>query len=247
MTGIYFSGTGNSKHCLNVFLGNDKSFSIENDDCIEHIENDNIIIFAYPTHFSNIPPIVKDFVKNNSKLWNGKHIFIIVTQGLMSGDGSGILARLLKKYGAVIDGGVHVTMPDAVLDVKAVKKTFPEYNDEIKKADIKLISARKKYDDGKPTKQGLHIISHLIGLFGQRLYYLKTSKNYSNKLKIDNSKCIHCNKCSDNCPMKNLTVKDNKVIAGIRCTMCYRCINNCPAKAITLIGKEVIQQFKFFE
>ena len=62
MVGIYLSGTGNTKHC---------------------IEN---------------------------------------TMGAFSGDGAGCTARLLKKYGAHILGGLHVKMPDSVCDSKLLTK-----------------------------------------------------------------------------------------------------------------------------
>jgi hypothetical protein len=44
--------------------------------------------------------------------------------GLFSGDGTGCSARLLKKYGAKIVGGLHIKMPDCIGDVKLLKKTL---------------------------------------------------------------------------------------------------------------------------
>ena len=42
--------------------------------------------------------------------------------GLFSGDGAGILARRLRKYGAQIIGGLHLKMPDSIADEKALKR-----------------------------------------------------------------------------------------------------------------------------
>jgi len=42
----------------------------------------------------------------------GKNIFIIVAMGLFSGDGTGCTARLFRKYGADVIGGLHLKMPD---------------------------------------------------------------------------------------------------------------------------------------
>lgn len=44
--------------------------------------------------------------------------------GLFSGDGTGCAARLLKKYGAQILGGVQIKMPDSVCDSKLLKKVW---------------------------------------------------------------------------------------------------------------------------
>ena len=51
--------------------------------------------------------------------------FIIATMGLFSGDGAGMLARLLKNYGAIIVGGLHLKMPDSICDAL---QSFPIFN-----------------------------------------------------------------------------------------------------------------------
>ncbi len=38
-----------------------------------------------------------------------------------SGDGAGVLGRLLQKYGAELMGGMHLKMPDSIGDEKALK------------------------------------------------------------------------------------------------------------------------------
>ena len=62
--------------------------------------------------------MVRDFIRKNRCLWNGKSVFCLNTMGLFSGDGTGCAARLLKKYGAQILGGVQIKMPDSVCDNK---------------------------------------------------------------------------------------------------------------------------------
>lgn len=63
MLGVYFSGTGNTKFCVDKFL--------------------------------------EEY-----------------------GDGAGLLARLLNRYGASIVGGLHIKMPDSIGDVKALKRDY---------------------------------------------------------------------------------------------------------------------------
>ena len=130
MTGIYFSGTGNTKFCVDTFLKeygySTNSFSIEDNETLGRIENENEIVIGYPVQYSNIPKIVKDYIIYNRHIWKGKSIFIIATMGLFSGDGAGILARLLKNYGAIIVGGLHLKMPDSICDEKALKRSFEE-------------------------------------------------------------------------------------------------------------------------
>lgn len=67
-----------------------------------------------------IPLEQEGVIKKQPDLWKGKKVFCMATMGAFSGDGAGCSARLLKKYGAKIIGGLHVRMPDAVCAFKTV-------------------------------------------------------------------------------------------------------------------------------
>lgn len=245
MTGLYFSGTGNTRYCVEIFLkeydADAHTFSIE--ECaLNDIEKQEEIVFGYPVQYSNLPRIVRDYITNHSDIWKGRKVFVIATMGLFSGDGAGILARLLKKHGAVVIGGLHLKMPDSIGDVRALKRPLSENQRLVRDAEQKIKIAAHRLKSGNPTRDGLGFVSHLTGLFGQRLYFYHKTRDYSDKLKIDVQKCVGCGKCAGLCPMKNLRMENGKAAAGSRCTMCYRCINNCPARAITLLGKTVFEQ-----
>lgn len=249
MIGIYFSGTGNTKYCINKFIeyynGNQEpqTYSIEEKECIEKIKENQNIVLAYPIHYSDMPTIVRNFIIKNKEIFKGKNIFIIVTMGLFSGDGAGCAARLLKKYGANITGGLHLKMPDCIGDVKTLKKSLNENQKIVKEALEKIEKTVANIKNNKKSKDGLSILNHLAGLFGQRLYFYKKTLKLKNKLKIDYEKCISCGKCALICPVNNIKMKD-KPIPSDKCTCCYRCINNCPKQAITLIGNKVVEQCK---
>lgn len=246
MIGLYFSGTGNSKYCVETFLQEydscAKAFSIEEKQVLERIAKQEDIVFGYPVQYSNIPKIVRDFVAGNKEIWSGKRVFVIATMALFSGDGAGVLARLLKRYGAVTIGGLHVRMPDSISDEKVLKHT-PEKNQKlIEHAAEKVKQAAKEMREGTPSQEGIGIWYRLAGLFGQRIYFQNKTKKYSDKLKINGEKCIGCSKCVTLCPMENITLKSGIAVSGSRCTMCYRCVNYCPQQAITLLGKCVAEQ-----
>jgi multimeric flavodoxin WrbA len=69
MTGIYFSGTGNTKHCVSYFTaqyGNDsKCVPLESDMAAKDIVNADMLVLGYPVYFSNAPKIVRDFITAN--------------------------------------------------------------------------------------------------------------------------------------------------------------------------------------
>ncbi len=51
MIGVYFSGTGNTRYCVNYLLNDELSYSIENPDVFDPIKMNNEIIFGYPIYF----------------------------------------------------------------------------------------------------------------------------------------------------------------------------------------------------
>lgn len=248
MVGVYFSGTGNTKYCLEKFLkaldGEAEALPLEDSAATEAVKNANEIVFVYPVYYSNLPKIVRDYIRDNADRWRGKRVFIIATMGLFSGDGAGCSARLFKTYGAKVVGGLHLKMPDCIGDVKLLKKPLDKNRELIRQADEKIVKAADKIKRGKYPKDGLGFIYHVAGLFGQRLYFSNKTKKYYDDIKADGSKCVACGLCSSVCPMKNISVEGGKVTFNSKCTMCYRCFSNCPQKAITIIGKQVYVQSK---
>ena len=243
MVGIYLSGTGNTKHCIEKLLSfidkDAKTVAMEDREAVKCVKSNSRIVIAYPTQFSNAPVMVRDFIKNNAEIWNGKEVFCLVTMGMFSGDGAGCSARILRKYGAKVIGGLHVRMPDSVLDNKLLKNSTIQNGQIVAKADSKIEAVSQEILKGKYPHNGLGLFPHIVGLLGQRLWFYGKTRNYTDKLKIS-SECNGCGICSKNCPMENITITDGKAVASDKCTMCYRCIKNCPKKAITLLGDKVV-------
>ena len=186
--------------------------------------------------------MLKDFIDSNRNIWNKKKVFIIATMGSFSGDGAGMLARRLQKYGAEVTGGLHLKMPDSVSDVKLLKRSAEKNKELVEQAKDKIDHAVQSMKKGEPPQEGIGFLYHMAGLFGQRLYFYNKTKRYSDKLKIDIEKCTGCELCVRQCPMKNLYMQGSVVKSQDKCTMCYRCINQCPKQAMTLLGKQVIDQ-----
>ncbi|MCR5848832.1 MAG: EFR1 family ferrodoxin [Lachnospiraceae bacterium] len=249
MTGIYLSGTGNTKHCIEKLLSiiepGAKAVPIESEEAVKKIIENEIVILAYPTQFSNVPFMVRDFIRKNPYIWKDKKILCMTTMGAFSGDGAGCAARVLKKYGAEIIGGLHIKMPDAVCDSKLLKKSLEENRRIIMEADERIEKIGTVIrDKGIYPKDGLSFFAHLAGLFGQRLWFYNKTTDYSSRLKISDN-CTGCGLCAQNCPMKNIEIIDGKARAKGDCAMCYRCISTCPKQALTLLGKEVFEQCRY--
>lgn len=246
MVGVYFSGTGNTAWCAERFLQScapeGAAVAMEDPAAVELLRLHDEVLLAYPVYYSNLPKIVRDFIQGSAPLWEGKSVFVIATMGLFSGDGAGLAARLLRRHGAQVAGGLHVKMPDCICDVRALKRS-PEKNREIvAAAGEKLDRAARRLRDGRPPREGLGPLYHAAGLFGQRLWFYGKTRSYTDKLAIDRAACVGCGRCAALCPMGNISIEGGKARARGRCTMCYRCVSRCPQRAITLIGGEVIEQ-----
>ena len=193
MIGIYFSGTGNTKFCVDKFLAEydniKNTFSIEDKCTLDKIKNNHEIIIGYPVQYSNIPKILRDYVTSNQYIWKGKKVFIIATMGLFSGDGAGILARLLNSYGAVISGGLHLKMPDSIGDVKVLKRS-PEKNKEL------VIKAEEK----------------CIGCGLCKSLCPMGNISIKNGLAVSSDKCTMCYRCISRCPKQAITLLGKRVI-----------------------------------
>ena len=249
MVGVYFSGTGNTKYCVTKFIEcfneNDIAITIEAPDVNKIIAKHDFIIFGYPIYFSNVPKIVRDFIIENKSCLVNKKVFIICTMGLFSGDGAGCSARIFKKCGAKVIGGLHLKMPDCIGDEKMLKKSLEENKRIVEQANTKIHLSAQGLKEGKPTKEGLNIFYHIAGLFGQRLWFYGKTITYKDKPNVNNQKCIGCGRCAELCPLDNIEIVGNKAVAKGKCTMCYRCFSHCPGKALTILGKRVYEQCRF--
>jgi len=249
MIGLYFSGTGNTKHCVTKFVKScdeaNEAVAIESADTIEKMSGHELIVFGYPVHFSNAPKYVRDFIAGNGAYFKNKKVFIIATMGLFSGDGAGCSARIFKKHGAEIVGGLHLKMPDCIGDVKLLKKSLSDNIAIIEDADKKIYDSVKRLREGNPSRDGLNIICHLAGLFGQRLWYYSKTASYKSKPDVDTQKCSGCGRCAELCPLGNIEIINEKAAQKGKCTMCYRCFSSCPNQALTILGEQVIEQCCF--
>ena len=182
--------------------------------------------------------IMKEFLIKHKESFRDKQIITIVTQLLFSGDGGALPYYLLKNVNVKLLHSIHINMPNNLTDVPIfIVKTLEESNERLEKAKYRIQQIAKRIKDGKTIRMGRKWYSWMLGFFLQRFWGYAFIKSMRKMIKIDQNKCIHCNKCIKNCPMENLSLKDQKVIASDVCTLCYRCVNICPTQAISLMVK----------
>ena len=138
-----------------------KAFSLEDDNITRVVKNEEMLVFAYPVQYSTVPKILRDFIIENNELWESKKVFVIATMGLFSGDGAGILGRLLLQYGAEVIGGLHLKMPDSIGDEKVLKRPLEKNRELVKKAEQKISRSVQLLKSGKPTQEGIGVLSRM--------------------------------------------------------------------------------------
>ena len=233
--GIYFTGTGNSKR---VALKAQSELSLRghslelvdviNGEVADLSLYDGLFIF-YPIYGFNAPKPIIAYVKKIKKLekqipccimkQSGEHLFWNNASSLY-------LTSLLKKRNIIVHNEYHYLMPYSFIfrhsDYMAYRmKTTME---GLLPLDLDLFlnnkDARlKRFFFDRPFAFILRI-QWWGGRFNGRFY------------KVENDKCIKCEKCIKDCPAKNISIKDGKIVFGGKCLMCQRCVMYCPKHAI---------------
>ncbi len=69
--------------------------------------------------------------------------------------------------------------------------------------------------------------------------YLKNKSNWHliGRDFCANSNCVKCGKCINICPVRNISMKDDKITFGDKCIACLGCYHRCPKKAIVFKNK----------
>ncbi|MCL2048882.1 MAG: EFR1 family ferrodoxin [Defluviitaleaceae bacterium] len=249
MVGIYFSGTGNTRYAVERFVsavGGGECFSLEHSGVADELAKHDTVVFGFPVYYSNLPKIAKAFIAENKNAFAGKKVFIIATKGLFNALGVGYAARLFKDCGAQLIGSMQLIMPDNIRDLLIMEIIFTKnYRKVIAKAERKIAKSAEAFKSGKPLKSGLNPLNYLLGFFLRSLWFYPRTDEYITAPKIARDKCNGCGKCTELCPMRNITVADGKAVSGGKCTACYRCFSHCPTKALTILGRRVYGQYVF--
>lgn len=241
MIGIFtFSGTGNTQ-----IVADNISYELEEkgkdlvqyriEDCFNindyiTIGKMDVIIIGYPVYAYNAPKIVADFVKRLPQS-NCQKVYLFKTSGEpfhFNNYSSYHIIRLLSKKGYKVMLESHVLMPYNIIF---------RYNDTLaKQMYITMLKRSKIFVEDIISKKYRPIKISLFGRFMSFLFRIQWSGARFNGLlyTIRKKKCIFCMKCIEECPTKNIIIKDNSIRFNSDCIMCMRCVQNCPADAIRI-------------
>ena len=233
--GIYFTGTGNSKRvCLKAKEELEKrGHSLETIDVIDgevfDLSNYDGLFIFYPIYGFNAPKPIIQYVKKIAKLekelpcvimkQSGEHLFWNNASSLY-------LTSLLKRRNIIVHNEYHYLMPYSFIFrhsdymayrmITTMNGLLPlDLDDFLNQKDVRI----KRFFFDRPFAFILRI-QWWGGRFNGRFY------------KVEKNKCIKCQKCINECPAHNISLKGDKFKFGGKCLMCQRCIMYCPKHAI---------------
>lgn len=239
---LYFSGTGNTKFIAEKiqddFMKQNYTLhkkSIE-DTKVIYIDNYDFLILGYPIYCMYPPIFFINYVKNNiPPCKEEKQVILFANMAANTKSDFKELEKILneKNYKVVLtktfqmpnnyvlDGKYKLTkehliegiLNNTINDVHSLVKDFINKN-------------YKKENMMWPMGKFFKILS-----ISSTKYMNNTVKNFS-----VNETCTKCMKCKNNCPRKNISFIDNKIVFNNNCILCTRCINGCPVNAILYKG-----------
>lgn len=112
---LYFSGTGNCKYVAEQIAAavGDKAVSVEDSDGKIDLKNGKILGIVFPTHFWEIPAIMRAFLEKASITAEGENYsFAIATYGTTPGCSGMDAKKLLQKKGLDLNAAFSLKMPD---------------------------------------------------------------------------------------------------------------------------------------
>ena len=243
----YFSGTGNSLRVARDLAEKSGASTIPIASVIDEKEikpDADTIGIIFPVYYNGLPPIIKTFAEKLSVL-PSQYIFAVATYGGGMGDSFRNLHRILRARGAGLSATFGVHMPQ-----NAFRKFWENHQ--------RVFAASKR----KLETIGARIARRQTGsLLSDKLWYMALTplrplfnslvRNSLAKGSVSpretpveelihradagfqiNDKCNGCGICAKVCPVKNITMENNRPVWQHHCENCLACYNWCPNRAI---------------
>ena len=223
---LYFSGTGNCKYVAEQIASavGDKAVSIEDSNGKIALKNCEIFGIVFPTHFWEIPAIMRVFLEKANITAEGEnYAFAIATYGTTPGCSGTDAKKLLQKKGICLNAAFSLKMPDnwtPMFDLSDAEKVRRQ-NEEADKNLAVLISNIKAMVKGNHATPKAPYFVRL---------YLKARR--TSNFYVEDT-CIVCGLCAKQCPVKAIKIQNSKPVwAKEHCTLCLRCLHLCPKFSI---------------
>lgn len=247
---FYFSGCGNSKHVAETLAAglNDTLVFIpeatrEGRYEYELAEGERLG-FVFPIYSWAPPKLVMDFVEQLQLKAKPDYLYFVCTCGDNCGHTEKVFRKAVEAKGWSLDACFSVQMPETYIGMAGFKLDTEE------NARKKIAKADKTIARLLPRLASKERFSEMIvgGLPWLKTYLVNPGFNQyatddTKYLSTDN--CIHCGKCVEACPLKNITLEEGRPKWNGNCTMCMSCYHHCPVNAIQY-GKGTVGKGQYY-
>jgi ferredoxin len=247
---FYFSGCGNSKHVAEtIAAGLNDTLTFIPEAAREGrydytLAEGERLGFVFPIYSWAPPRLVLDFVKKLQLKAKPDYLYFACTCGDNCGLTEKVFRKAVEEKGWSLSACFSVQMPETYIGMAGFKLDTPE-NAKLKidKADDLL----KRNITRLINKE--HFSEMVVGSLAWLKTYLVNPG--FNRSATDDSKyhvteaCIHCGKCVEACPLKNISIEEGRPKWHGHCTMCMGCYHHCPVNAIQY-GKATVGKGQYY-
>lgn len=237
---IYFSGTGNTRHCaleLAKLLGDNvvelSGKVLTEPDSVTVNLDVNRVVWMFPTYSWGVPPVVLDFMRR-ATIDGGEQArhYMVTTCGDDIGRCAAMWRRVMSQRGYNAVASYSVTMPNTYVCMKG----FDVDSRELERQKLDGAAARVA-EIARRISGDVSGDMVTVGSWA----WVKTAIIYPWFVRFDMSPrpfrateaCTGCGICRRNCPMDNISADDHRrPVWHDRCAMCLRCYHICPSHAV---------------
>jgi ferredoxin len=246
---FYFSGCGNSRHVAETIaegLYDNLVFIPEaaREGRYEYeLAEDECLGFVFPVYSWAPPKLVLDFVEK-LKISKPSYLYFACTMGDECGLTEKIFRKAVEQKGWSLNACFSVQMPETYIGMPGFKL------DTVEKAQRKITDADIKMKELIPRIKNKENFSEMIVGSAAWLKSCLVNPGF-NRFATNDSKyhatdaCIHCGKCVEVCPLKNIILEDGRPKWNGNCTMCMACYHHCPVNAIQY-GKATVGKGQYY-
>lgn len=242
---IYFSGTGNTRHCAKLLAAHLDCRTVAaeghllTDPASHTLQCSGEVVVMFPVYSWDVPPVMTRFLKKiKLETAPGTRFWMICT----CGDDIGLTAdrwrKTMHRRGLRTAAAFSVAMPNTYVNMKGFDTDAPDVANAKTEAAVRRISNIATTIKGAAANRTLKCRDSVVT---GKLAWLKTHVvapwfhrfAMSSKPFAHTGGCTACGLCIKNCPMNNISAgSDKKPCWGKDCAMCLRCYHICPRHAV---------------
>ena len=242
---FYFSGCGNSRHVAETLARGLNDTLVFIPDAAREgryhytLADGESLGFVFPIYAWGPAPLVLDFIRKLDVAADSAsgpstavpYLYFACTCGDECGLAEKMFRKAVRQKGWSLDACFSLRMPETYIGMRGFKlDTEENAQRKIKVADGDLecfmarIANRERFS--AITVGAAAWLKSRLGNPGFSRFAADDRKYHATNA------CIHCGKCVEVCPLRNITLEAGRPVWHGHCTICMACYHHCPVNAI---------------